>query len=941
MYTNIQSVFSKINELTVEAVEQSPDLILLTETWCNTSISDATLALPGYQLETELRRDRADTANGLGGGLLVYTKAGIKILSSDKFSTNEFNQFCCFSVQTKGEPLTIILVYRPPGAGQENTHHLCEIMKNLDKRTIMLGDFNFPEINWANNTSAARGRPVMEVATEENLEQLVVFPTHIKGNTLDLVLTNCPEKIISITDGGRIGKSDHCVLNIEVEVNMNKSKNNVTKPNWTKADATGLQAFLGEIDWNSILLHKSATDAWDSFKEILDQAMDKFVPRSTVRGANTPKWLTRDIVKLVRKKKRAWKLTKTHGTLENLNNYKSLEKELIVRLKNAKRNMEKKLAYSGDNNAKTFANYIKSKTKSHTGIGPLKNDDGKLITDDREMSEELNKFFASVFTNEDTSNIPVRGQETNTKLENVVFTSEKIRAKIKDLKSNSAPGPDNISAHLLQIAREELLEPLKIIFQQSFNTGIVPQDWRHATVTPIFKKGTKGDPANYRPVSLTSIPCKIFESILKDNIMNHLLDNNLIKDSQHGFMPGRSCTTNLVVFLDKVTEIVDRGKPADIFYLDFAKAFDKVPRERLLQKMETKGISGKVLKWVGNWLSGRTQAVKVGCSKSGNCEVKSGVPQGSVLGPPLFTIFIDDLDEYATLIDLLSKFADDTKGVQEINSEEDRDKLQRTLTNLEKWTKDWGMQFNVEKCKIMHVGKNNPQYEYEMSGRKLKVVEQEKDIGVTVHNSLKPSAHCKKIADTAMAVLNQLTRNFHFRDRHIFKKLYVQYVRPHVEFASPAWSPWTEMDKANIEKVQIRAVNMISGLTGKTYEEKCKELGLDTLEERRLNQDMLQTYKICNGKDRIHPDLLFDRVGHNPGRETRFTADPQNILLKRARLEIRKNSFAIRVAENWNSLSNTTKVSLTTKAFKSAIKQSHYTGGQMAGPTRQTRNFIG
>ena len=134
--------------------------------------------------------------------------------------------------------------------------------------------------------------------------------------------------------------------------------------------------------------------------------------------------------------------------------------------------MEKKLAYSGDNNAKTFANYIKSKTKSHTGIGPLKNDDGKLITDDREMSEELNKFFASVFTNEDTSNIPVRGQETNTKLENVVFTSENIRAKIKDLKSNSTPGADNISAHLLQIAREELLHPLKIIFQQSFNTGI-------------------------------------------------------------------------------------------------------------------------------------------------------------------------------------------------------------------------------------------------------------------------------------------------------------------------------------------------------------------------------------------------------------------------------------------------------------------------------------
>ena len=821
-------MFSKINELTVEAVEHSPDLILLTETWCNTSISDANLAIPGYQLETELRRDRTDTTNGIGGGLLVYTKAGLKILPSDKFRTREFNQFCCFSIQTKGEPLTIILVYRPPGASQENTYRLCEILRNLEKRTIILGDFNFPEINWINMTSAARGRPVMEAAIEENLEQLVAFPTHTKGNILDLILTNCPEKIVSISDGGRIGKSDHCVLNIEVEVNIIKNRNNATKHNWTKADVTGLQAFLSETNWNSILQHKSALDAWDSFKAILDQAMAKFVPRSTARVANTPRWLTRDIVKLVRKKKRAWKLAKTHGTLENLNKYKSLEKELIVKLKNAKRNMEKKLAYSGENNAKTFANYIKSKTKSHTGIGPLKNADGRLITDDSEMSEELNKFFASVFTVEDTSNIPVREQETNVKLENVVFTSEKIREKIKNLKNNCAPGPDNISAHLLQIAREELLQPLKIIFQQSFNTGIVPQDWRHATVTPIFKKGTKGDPANYRPVSLTSIPCKIFESILKDSIMKHLLDNDLIKESQHGFMPGRSCTTNLVVFLDKVTEIVDRGKPADIFYLDFAKAFDKVP------KMETKGISGRVLNWVGNWLTGRPQAVKVGCSRSENCEVKSGVPQGSVLGPPLFTIFIDDLDDYATPIDLLSKFADDTKGVQEINGDNDREKLQTTLNNLVKWAKDWGMQFNVEKCKIMHVGKNNPQYEYEMDGIKLKVVEQEKDIGVTVHNSLKPGAHCKKISDTANAVLNQLAKNFHFRDRHIFKKLYVQYVRPHVEFASPAWSPWTEADKATIEKVQIRAVKMISGLSGTTYEEKCKELGLDTLEDRRL-----------------------------------------------------------------------------------------------------------
>ena len=219
-------------------------------------------------------------------------------------------------------------------------------------------------------------------------------------------------------------------------------------------------------------------------------------------------------------------------------------------------------------------------------------------------------------------------------------------------------------------------------------------------------------------------------------------------------MPGRSCTANLVLFLDKLTEIVDRGKPADIFYLDFAKAFDKVPRERLLQKMETKGIDGNVLKWVRIWLTGRTQAVKVGTGStiSENCEVKSGVPQGSVLGPPLFTIFIDDLDDYVEMIDMIMKFADDTKGLQEINGVEDKNKLQEALDRLTEWAEDWGMKFNIEKCKIMHVGRNNPQYEYTMGGTKPKEVEEEKDIGVTVHNSLKPSKHCKRISDTANAV---------------------------------------------------------------------------------------------------------------------------------------------------------------------------------------------
>ena len=262
-------------------------------------------------------------------------------------------------------------------------------MRNLDKQTIIIGDMNLPDIIWSEMISAARGRRVLMTAQTENLEQLVDFPTHTKGNILDIILTNCADRVISISDGGRIGKTDHCILNIEVRVKFVKSTDKVTRSNWTKADMEGLRKLLSKINWPSIFEGKVVDEAWKSFRATLDTAIAKFVPRSTVRDNNTPKWLTREIIRLVRRKKCAWRLTQTHSTTENIKKYKELEKEVTVKLKNAKRNMEKRLANSGENNAKTFANYIKSKTKSHTGIGPLKRPDATLV------SLRIEKFLKS------------------------------------------------------------------------------------------------------------------------------------------------------------------------------------------------------------------------------------------------------------------------------------------------------------------------------------------------------------------------------------------------------------------------------------------------------------------------------------------------------------------------------------------------------------------
>ena len=279
----------------------------------------------------------------------------------------------------------------------------------------------------------------------------------------------------------------------------------------------------------------------------------------------------------------------------------------------------------------------------------------------------------------------------------------------------------------------------------------------------------------------------------------------------------------------------------------------------------------------------------------------------------------------ALLIDILLKFADDTKGRKVIESEEDRQRLQETLDKLYGWAEKWGMKFNLEKCKIMHVGRNNPGYRYSMGGVELAEVEEERDVGVVIHKSLKPGKQCKKAATTATAVLNQITKNFHFRDRHVFIKLYKQYVRPHVEFSTPAWSPWSRCDINVLESVQRKAVRMVAGLEGTTYEDRCRELGLDTLERRRWIQDMTQTHKIIHRRDKLSPTKLFTL--RESSVFTRTAEDPLHLDSARARLDIRRNCFSMRVVNNWNNIQYSDK-SRGMARFRTALKNSPVPGGE-------------
>ena len=208
-YTNAQSVLGKLNELSAQAADTKPDFILLTESWCNPSTTTADLTIPGYQLEQDLRRDRKDTANGIGGGLIVYSKNGHRTLPINIES--EFHQYVSFKIISIEIPINLVLVYRPPSSGKENIQKLCQMLRNLPRNSIVIGDINLPHIDWSGGGAAdAQGRELYNTVLQESLAQLILFPTHDKGNVLDLLITNMANNIISVYDDGKLGKSDHC-----------------------------------------------------------------------------------------------------------------------------------------------------------------------------------------------------------------------------------------------------------------------------------------------------------------------------------------------------------------------------------------------------------------------------------------------------------------------------------------------------------------------------------------------------------------------------------------------------------------------------------------------------------------------------------------------------------------------------------------------------------
>ena len=920
----------------------------ITETWLKGYITDAQVAIENYDV---IRSDRSLRDRG---GVLMYLHDSLLVSNVLRHDDG-----VCEAVIASIDTLKTVVacIYRPPDAGTASfkkmmlkvQEYLSYVNPEYDK--ILTGDFNLPNINWdtwsvANNLgkeTTACANCLLEFIDCNFLTQVVSIPTRGRA-ILDLVMTS-NENVLSEVTVSETPLSDHNIIETsliyDARTKIQQRKVKTFGPltfnalNIHGMDTSHLDGLLDDIDWDE--LYNYCADCYDSEEDCISayaELVQLTVLQLTLEHATEKKPSTnhkpsrprRILYRKRRKLNARLNCLKVHypnsPKVSKLNTELNLlEIQIRDAIEDELNTKEKKAVTNIKECPRYFFSYAKRFAKTKSNIGPLRDNSGNLKHKPEEMANILQSQYSSVFSDPNSPDIDLAATHTEknntSSITDIEVTPKLMMEAMSELNANSSAPDCEIPAKILKNCRMSLCKPLTILWQKSSIAGIIPTQFKKQFIAPIFKKGNKTDPANYRPISLTSHVIKIFERVIRNQLVNFLETNKLISAKQHGFRRGRSCLTQLLSHVDNILENYTNGIETDVIYLDFAKAFDKVDHQILLHKLSLYGIQGSLLNWLSAFLLNRQQVVVVDGELSTPAPVTSGVPQGTVLGPILFILYINDIENVLSE-SRSSSFADDTRMSKAISCVQDTEVLQKDLNAVIKWSKRNNMKLHEDKFELLCYQTNGPKllqelpfadqyYQYMTpAGHIMTQKSTVKDLGVLLSSDLSWSQHITTMIASARKVCSWVLSVFRDRSKPTMLLLYKSLIRCKLEYCCPVWDPTQIGNIQNIEDIQRNFTAKIICCKDMDYWTRLRVLNLQSLQRRRERYSIIHMWKLLNNAAPNDLNVKFIDQ-ERKGMRVRLPALVKGATC--AAQTARDNSFSLRAAKLWNILpANVTRI---------------------------------
>lgn len=869
-YQNCRGLRTKLANTMKNILVCDFDIICLTETWLIDSINTCELFGTGFKYFVYRKdRDLGHYGKSDGGGVLLAIKTK---LSSILLNVSD----------TKCEDLTIrvnisgniffclTVAYFPPESNLEYYEDFFERQSRIindvyaSDSHYVIGDFNKSGIEWSTVSHHTFLKPtkfqgeIPELMIQNfcffNLYQFNSIRNH-QNKLLDLILSNSKENSISVSrDINPISlpvDDYHPPINITITVEQLTFVREIPieKLNFFKANYDEVNVRLHNCDWD-LLLTGGINEITNKFYNVIQAIISELIPKKMLKSRDYPIYFSHELIQLLKNKSlahRRWKRFHSQADYKIFSKLRSEAKSMMERdevnyIDSIENNITQKPKY--------FWQFTKDRrmTNSYPNTMKFQNCTSSNPVD---ISNLFANYFKSVYKKPNTTYVQqiLPSQNVGAQLFHISFTEADILSCLNQLNTNKGAGPDNIPNVFIRNCSTNFSKPLSFIFNLSLNLGICPDKFKDSTITPIYKSGDRSEISNYRPISILNGFSKILERLLHATIYEHV--SPYLNDNQHGFVKRRSTVTNLSVFVDFLAESLDSNTQVDAIYTDFAKAFDKLNIDILLSKLSSFGLSGSILSWFETYLKDRKQCIKFGGAISETIIPSSGIPQGSLLGPLLFVIFINDLPN--TLLSRNLAYADDFKLFRQIHALNDCFLLQSDLSKLNNWCALNDLDLNIDKCVIITYTRkmNVIIYDYVIDNHYLERVDEVKDLGILLDGKLCFDKHINYIFRKCNKLLGFIFRAcVNFKSHRSFLHLYNSLVRPILEYGSVIWNPIYKVYISKIERIQRKFTRQLyykMRYRRVSYEDRLHNLNMKSLAYRRLINDEIFLFKIING----------------------------------------------------------------------------------------------